>query len=65
MQQALQLVLGEGVPVRAAARAMGVPRWTLRNRIMKGKQRPYRFSGFVQKSSLLSDRQLTPKCIGV
>ena len=37
MDQAVELVKKDGVPIRKSARIMGVPRWTLRNRINLGK----------------------------
>ena len=36
MDQAVELVKKDGVPIRTSARIMGVPRWTLRNRIENG-----------------------------
>ena len=39
MDQAVELVKKDGVPIRTFARIMGVPRWTLRNRIENGNYR--------------------------
>ena len=36
MDQAVELVKKDGVQLRKAARIMGVPRWSLRNRINLG-----------------------------
>ena len=57
MDQAVELVKKDGVPIRTSARIMGVPRWTLRNRIENGNYRKTKKRCFYNEYSMLNPRQ--------